>query len=229
MPDPAAPAPQHPSPNEGGLVESGRIETAPPKSAHLPGVILLAAMWAAYLVHLPGGMLDWGLSAAALEQGRPETLVLHMFAHAGLMHIGFNSVVLFSLAGPLATWMGACPASWLRFFAFFGLAGLSGAALYLALHPAGIIPMVGASGAVSGLIGLAARLSNEHGGLVPLASAEMGRRIWHFVKANLWLVLLFAILVALAGGGGGIAWEAHLGGFLFGLVAARLFLVDARV
>lgn len=196
-----------------------------PKSAHLPGLILLAAIWLAYLWHLPGGMLDWGLSGAALAAGHYDTIALHMFAHAGLMHIGFNSVVLFSLAGPLLTRMGMFPASWLRFFAFYFLSGLAGAALYLALHPQSSIPMVGASGAISGLIGLVARLSSEHDGLVPLFSAELGRRVWGFVKANLVLILLFTVPIALMGGAGGIAWEAHLGGFLVGLLGAKLFLV----
>ncbi len=199
-----------------------------PKAAHLPGAILLAAIWAAWLWHLPGGMVQWGLSAATLAAGRFDTIALHMFAHAGLVHIGFNSVVLFGLAGPLVTYMGAPPASWLRFYLFYAIAGLAGAALYLAMHPAGNVPMVGASGAISGLIGLVSRLSDRNGGLVPLFSSEMGRRVWHFARANLWLVLLFAGAMFLLGGGGGIAWEAHLGGFLVGLLGARLVLVDAR-
>ena len=218
-------------PSHGQIVDSFADDkptlAAIPKSAHIPGLILLAAIWAAWLAHLPGGMLDWGLSAAALESGHGENLLLHMFAHANLMHIGFNSVVLFSLAGPLLTWMGAFPAGWLRFFAFYALAGLGGAGLFLAFNPAGNVPMIGASGAISGLIGLAARLSDEHQGLVPLFSAEMGRRIWHFAKANAWLVLLFAVPVVLGLSGGGIAWEAHLGGFLVGIAGARLFLADA--
>jgi membrane associated rhomboid family serine protease len=189
-------------------------------------VILLVVIWTAWLLHLDTGMLEWGFSAAALKDGRGENLFLHMFAHANLMHIGFNSVVLFSLSGPLLTWMGGFPASWIRYFVFFLLSGLGGAALFLALNPAGNVPMIGASGAISGLIGLAARLSDEHRGLVPLFSAEMGRRIWHFAKANLWLVLIFAIPVLLGLGGGRIAWEAHLGGFLVGIIGARLFLAD---
>lgn len=209
---------------EGEVVEFEPV----PLSAHLPGAILLAAIWGAYLLHLPGGMLAWGLSGAALAEGRTGTIGLHMFAHAGLMHIGFNSIVLFSLAGPLTTWMGRFPASWLRFFVFYAFAGLAGAALFVALHPASAVPMVGASGAISGLIGLAARLSGEREGLIPLASAEMARRIWAFAKANLWIVLLFAVLMVISGGGGGIAWEAHLGGFLLGLLGARAVLVDAR-
>ena len=118
---------------------SGPALAAIPKSAHLPGLVVLAVIWAAYLLHLPGGMLGWGLSAAALENGHSENLVLHMFAHANLMHIGFNSVVLFSISGPLLTWMGQAPGSWLRYFVFYFAAGLGGAALFLALHPAGIV------------------------------------------------------------------------------------------
>lgn len=199
-----------------------------PKSAHIPGFILLAIIWAAWLWHLPGGMLDWGLSANVVDAGRYENFVLSMFAHAGLLHIGMNSVVLLALAGPLVTRMGRPPAGWLRFFVFYFVAGLAGGVMFVALNLGGVVPAVGASGAISGLIGLVSRISGEHRGLVPLMSAEMARRIWDFVKTNLWLILLFTVPILLSGGSGGIAWEAHLGGFLAGLIGARLFLVERR-
>ena len=92
-------------------LEADEAEFEPiPKTAHLPGLILIAAIWAAWLTHSAAEMRDWGLSAAALAAGRYDTIILHMFAHGGLMHIGFNSVVLLSLAGPLMTWMGAAGA-----------------------------------------------------------------------------------------------------------------------
>ena len=217
------------NPNLPDGTQAGSNEVEPvPLSAHIPGALLLAAIWIAWLLHLPGGMLSWGLSGAALAAGRWDTVILHMFAHAGLIHIGFNSIVLFSLAGPLMTWMGRPPGSWLRFFAFYAIAGLAGAALFVALNPTSAVPMVGASGAISGLIGLAARVSADRERLIPLLSAEMGQRIWGFAKANLWIVLLFGVLMLLSGGGGGIAWEAHLGGFLVGMLAARVVLVDAQ-
>lgn len=79
--------------------------SAIPRAAHIPGAILLAMIWAAWLL-VPGpAMYGWGVSGAAMQAGRYENLALHMFAHAGLLHIGFNSVVLFSLAGPLLTRM----------------------------------------------------------------------------------------------------------------------------
>lgn len=195
-----------------------------PRSVHIPGAVLLALCWAAWLWHLPtgGDMREWGVSAAALEQGRFGTIVLHMFAHASLLHIGMNSAVLLGFAGPLVWVMGGWPRGAPRFLAFYLLAGLAGAALYVGLNPQGDIPAVGASGAISGMIGLGARL--DQGRLLPLASAELWRRVWDFVKANLILIVLFAIPFLLGGSGMLIAWEGHLGGFAFGLLAASLFV-----
>ena len=110
-----------------------------------------------------------------------------------------------------------------RYVAFYLLAGLAGALLYVAINPQGTIPAVGASGAISGLIGFVSRLG-PRGTVLPLFSAELGRRIWQFIKANLILIAIFTLPFLLLGGGGIlIAWEGHLGGFLFGLATAGLF------
>lgn len=209
---------------EDALADEVAEDRTIPRRYHIPGAVLLALIWAAYLWHLPQGMLDWGLSARALAEGRYDTIVLHMFAHGGWLHIVFNSLVLFSLAAPVLTYMGHGAASYARFYAFYFLSGLAGAAVFLAFNPNGSIPMVGASGAISGLIGLAARLNSDGTGVVPLASAQLRRKIWSFVKANLILIALITVPILLAGGSGGIAWEAHLGGFLVGLLGARLFV-----
>ena len=199
-----------------------------PKGAHMPGLILLALIWAAWLWHLPDGgdMREWGISAAALAQGRWDTLALYMFAHAGLLHIGMNSAVLAGFAPILVLAMkgrGSMASGGLRFFAFYLLAGLAGGLLYVAINPDGIVPAVGASGAISGMIGFVSRLDGR-GGMLPLLSGALGRRIWDFVKANVILIVLFAIPFFLGGTGMLIAWEGHLGGFLFGLACAGWFL-----
>jgi len=204
-----------------------------PKSVHIPGAVLLALIWAAWLWHLPSGgdMREWGISALALEQGRYDTIVLNMFAHAGLLHIGMNSAVLLGFAGPLVWAMGGARGDMvggsLRFFAFYFLSGLAGAAMFVGLNPEGDIPAVGASGAISGMIGYVSRLGSR-GQMLPLMSRELGRRVWDFAKANLILIVIFAIPFFLGGTGIMIAWEAHLGGFLFGLVAAGWFSGDRR-
>lgn len=195
-----------------------------PRHLHIPSAIILAIIWPVWLLHFPHGMLDWGLSATSLAEGRYETIVLHMFAHGGLVHIGMNSAVLFSLGGLMLTYMGPAPSSWLRWFAFYFLSGFAGAGMFVVLNPGGGVPMVGASGAISGLIGMASRLRRDGQGLMPLASSELRLRIWDFVKANLFLIVLITVPIFLLGGEGGIAWEAHLGGFLVGIFCARFFI-----
>jgi len=201
-----------------------------PFNVYLPGFILLGLCWAAWLWHLgvnEGDMREWGVSAAALAQGRWDTIYLHMFAHAGLFHILMNSLVLAAFGGPVVWAMGGRLGGALRFFLFYGLSGLCGAALYVGLNPDGNIPAVGASGAISGMIGFVARLGSR-GQILSLTSRDMWGRVWDFIKANLILIGIFAIPFFLGGSGIMIAWEGHLGGFLFGLFAAGLFVGKPR-
>jgi membrane associated rhomboid family serine protease len=203
--------------------------TGMPRAVQVPGWILLALCWAAWLWFVVEGrsMAGWGVSAAVLAAGRYETLLLTMFAHAGLLHLGMNSAVLASLAPVTVMAMGGGARGALPFFAFYLLAGLAGSLLFVAINWGGSIPAVGASGAISGLIGFVARLAGN-GRLLPLFGPELGTRIWDFGKANLILIALFALPALLGGGRIMIAWEAHLGGFLFGLLAAGWFLPQRR-
>ena len=77
-----------------------------------------------------------------------------------------------------------------------------------------------ASGAICGLWGAAARVDLEGGGLASLRSRRVRDQIKAFAKSNVILFVILFVLVRLSGGAGGLAWEAHLGGFLFGLLAA---------
>ncbi len=223
---PSATEGRHPAPDlTVSVPRTGRPRALPP-GTHAAAVILLALCWLAWgwsLVTQGGDMREWGVSAAALQEGRWDTLWLHMFAHAGLFHIGMNSLVLFAFGGPVVWAMGGGIGGSLRFLAFYLLAGLAGALLYVGLNPEGTIPAVGASGAISGMIGFISRLGSK-AQLLPLASNGMWARIWEFVKANLILIAIFAIPFFLGGTGILIAWEGHLGGFLFGLLAAGLFM-----
>lgn len=201
-----------------------------PRAVHIIGGLLVALCWIAWLMHMPGGdMREWGISAAALAQGRYETIGLHMFAHAGLFHIAMNSLVLLGFAGPIVWVMGGQNylGGSLRFLLFYLISGLAGGALYVALNPGGNIPAVGASGAISGMIGFVSRIQ-PGGELLPVFSRALGLRVWDFVKANLFIIALFGIPFLLGGSGVLIAWEGHLGGFLFGLLAAGLFTSHAK-
>jgi len=189
------------------------------------GWLFAVAMALAWLWHIPsGGMMAWGISGAALAQGRFETIALHMFAHGGALHILMNDSALIAISGPLIARMGSPPLSWLRYMGLFVLCGLSGAALYVAIHPFGSVPMLGASGAIYGLLGLLLRLPSEGTQLEPVRSSRTRAATISLIKDNFWLFLMLTVPSLLSGQSGGLAWEAHLGGFAAGLFLGPFLL-----
>lgn len=164
-----------------------------------------------------GGPEPWGLSAQALAEGRWYAPVTHMLVHGGLAHVWMNIGGVMALTPPVLIRLGGYRRGWGRYLVLFTASGLVGAAFYLALHPFGVVPMVGASGAICGLWGAATRFDPE-GGVASLASRRVREQVVAFVKMNVILFLILFALVWLSGGVGGLAWEAHLGGFLFGLL-----------
>lgn len=201
-----------------------------PRAAHLPGGLLIALLAVLWITHIrSGGMADWGVSGATIAEGRFSTILLHMFAHGGAAHIAMNSLALLVLSGPLVARLGPPPGSWLRYFALFLASGLAGVAVYVGLHPHGVVPMVGASGAIYGLLGLLIRLPPEGERLMPVLSQRTKRIVIGLVKSNIWLIVILAVLPILFGQSAGLAWEAHLGGFLFGLLVGPILLPRATV
>ena len=184
---------------------------------YLPAAGLVLVMALAWLAHTGrGGMSSWGVSALALMQGRYETVALHMFAHGGFFHLLMNSIGLIEIGGLVTARLGSFPKGWARFMVAYGLAGLSSMIFYLSFHPYGNVPMVGASGAIYGLVGLllGIRLIEE---LEDVELTKLPVALVSFVKDNLFFLTLLLVGGALAGLGSGVAWEAHAGGFLFGL------------
>lgn len=166
------------------------------------------------------------------------TPLTYTFLHGGWEHLIVNSVWLLAFGSPIAQRLGAT-----RFFLFYFLCGIAGALLHVLLYPGSNIPVVGASAAISGLMGGAARFvflaDGPLGALGGRASGRpMGggarrtgivtalkdRRTLIFVGIWIGLNFLFGA-TALSGvfGAAQIAWEAHLGGFLFGLLVFGLF------
>ena len=208
------------------LASSGRLGGDVPEDvgpftapwSELPAILLSLICGAVFVGQLMGADATvLGLSAQALTEGRWYSIVTHMFAHGGLGHLVMNVGGLLSLGAVVMTRFGSGPGAWLRFMGLFFAAGLAGAALYLALHPFGVVPMVGASGAIFGLWGAAARIGPD-GGIVPLISAQVRREAISVLKVNVVLFAILWVLVRMSGGVGGLAWEAHIGGFLLGLL-----------
>lgn len=199
-----------------------------PWHMQLPAAVLGAACVVAWVWFIfkkgSAGMVDWGVSGLALSQGRFDTIVLHMFAHGGLTHLIMNMSVLAAIGGPLSARLGSAPHNWLRFLLLYFLSGLAGAALYVAIHPAGTVPMVGASGALYGLFGLTVRAPATSAGVLSVKSMKIRRVSWDLVKQNAFLFALLWALAWASGTAGGLAWESHLGGFLFGLLAGPKLL-----
>lgn len=189
----------------------------PAFNAPWPSIALPAALLAAFLVERQflssEEVAQLALSSQAiLREGRWQTLVTHIFLHAGWTHLFMNIGSAVAFGPPVARLMGQGVRGAILFFVFFLICGAFGGLGYIAVHPLGSGLMVGASGAISGLWGAASRLLGQRGLLAPI-----------FGRQAVTQAIVFAVLNVLIGLGGGfaqlnIAWEAHLAGYLAGLL-----------
>lgn len=187
----------------------------------LPGLLLVIALVGLFVLEIfSGGPMRWGLSRQALSEGRWYTLASHVVAHAGVGHLWMNCSALLTLTLPIRQFAGRDVGGWRRFFLLFVGGAIFSAAAYLILHPNDGLPMVGASGAICGLWGAAVRMDEETGRPRRLSSRPVLLGIRNFGVSNLILFGLLFALTRISGSSGGLAWEAHLGGFLFGLLTA---------
>lgn len=188
---------------------------------YAPGTFLIVPMVVAFVLLLwtSGSMQTWAISSVVLREGRLETFALHMFAHGSIIHIAMNCIALFSISAEVVSRLGGRAYAWAALFTLFGFSGLAGALIYLAFHPTGSTPMLGASGAIFGLLGFLVRFPKDGEHLISFWSPEMFRIFTNVLKDHFWLLLIFTLPPLLMGRNGGLAWEAHLGGFLVGLLA----------
>jgi len=208
---------------------TNRFDWHVPSHARVLPYAMIAAMTAIWVQHfLADRIALWGLSAKALAAGHYENIALHMIAHGPIFHIAMNMIALYEIGPKLVARLGPPVRAAAAFLILFFLSGLSGAALFLALHPHGTVPMVGASGALYGLLGMLLRLPPQDGDIAPMDRQHAWRLAKDFVKDNGWLFVMLTLPNILMGREGGLAWEAHLGGLLFGLIAAPLFFRGAR-
>jgi len=152
----------------------------------------------------------------------------YAFLHGSLAHLAINMMALTAFGSPLANRLGAF---W--FSLFFAATGLAAVVLFFAVHPLGEVPLVGASGAISGMMGAAARFGFRvdrssgqtafTGALPPLAAVLRSRGVVTFLAA--WMIINLATGLYGLGFGvaGQIAWEAHIGGLVAGFFGLRWF------
>ncbi len=152
----------------------------------------------------PGLWRDWQPNFPA----QPYLMIVsHGFLHGGISHTAFNMIALFSLGAPVVSRVGP------RLFIVLYMVSMLGGALGFGLLTREIQPMVGASGALFGLVGAIAAW-----GFSDRKRAHLG--MWPIRKMVLMLLVLNLVLFWVLDGQ--LAWEAHLGGFLAGLILAPL-------
>jgi len=162
------------------------------------------------------------------------TFFTYAFLHAEILHISANLVWLLAFGSAVAWRFGT-----LRFLAFFAVTAALSAATYLLFHSDETVPVIGASGAISGAMAAACRFVFADGGplfmrgrdsrayqlpALPLRQALKNRGVIVFLGAWFLFNLVFGISAITSGfTDATVAWEAHLGGFLAGLFLFRFF------
>lgn len=148
-------------------------------------------------------------------------LLTSMFMHGSWMHLLGNMWFLWIFGNNVEDAMGR-----LRFVIFYLLAGLAAAIGQVAANPASPFPMVGASGAISGVMGgyLVLYPNVRVFTLVPIGFFLTSVALPAWVVLGYWFLIQFVSgLAAFGGGMGGVAFWAHVGGFVAGVVLVKLF------
>ena len=159
---------------------------------------------------------DWGMVPARISAGEGwHTLITSQFLHAGWLHLGFNMLFLWIFGNNMEDEWGHLP-----YLAFYLICGAGAALVQFAGAPGTQLPMVGASGAVAGVLG---------GYLLMFPRARVDLLVFLVIVIRIlpvpaWVMLGIWFALQVLGGLvipadiGGVAYRAHAGGFLIGLV-----------
>ena len=176
-----------------------------------------------------GGALPGGFGADVW------TFFTYSVIHADWTHFGVNAIWLLPFGSALARRFGA-----MRFLAFFAVTAVAGAALHLATHAGEQFPMIGASAAISGTMAAAMRFAFQRGGplsmlrgedaeayrvpAIPLTGVLSDKRVLIFLGVWFGINILFGYgSLPITGSDQPVAWQAHIGGFLAGLLLFSWF------
>jgi membrane associated rhomboid family serine protease len=155
------------------------------------------------------------LTAAGLADGRWQTLFTSMFLHGSWMHVLTNSVAALAFGPPVARLFGETGRGAATFVAFYLVCGVIAGLGFVATDFGDASPVVGASGAISGLIGAAARIIEGRGRVGPLFGRTV---IGMTITWSLANVILGVSGLTPGAMGMPVAWQAHLFGYAAGLL-----------
>ncbi len=192
--------------------------------------IAVAVAWLlAWMFELQGWSAVWGgfipvrLSGAVAENGlalAPAWLTpfTATFVHANIVHLGFNLLVLAFCGRPTESVVGTK-----GFILLYLLGAYAAAAAHWLVQPDDMVPMIGASGAISAVLGTYAMLFGRN--RVKVANPRLALWLNALWLMAAWIGLQIVIGITFASGGIHVAIAAHIGGFLVGLLLAYPLLM----
>jgi membrane associated rhomboid family serine protease len=156
------------------------------------------------------------------------TVFTSMFLHGGLFHLAGNMLYLWIFGNNVEDKLGP-----VRFVLFYFLCGAVAAYAHAATESHSIVPMIGASGAVAGILGAYLLLfprAKVHT-IIFLGFFVQVVRLPALIVIGFWAIIQFISGIIDKGmmGRGGVAWFAHVGGFIFGVLTIRLFMPKRRI
>ncbi|MGB2764572.1 MAG: rhomboid family intramembrane serine protease [Candidatus Aminicenantaceae bacterium] len=152
----------------------------------------------------------------------PLTLITSIFIHSSVLHLLGNMLYLWIFGNNIEDFLGP-----FRFIRFYFLSGLGASLAHIVFHPSSQVPMIGASGAIAGVLGAY---------LILYPRAKVLTFVFLFIFIRILPIPAFLILgvwfiaqVLNVGIGGGVAWFAHIGGFLIGVALIKIYSRKRRV
>ncbi len=146
----------------------------------------------------------------------PLTLITSIFIHSSVLHLLGNMLYLWIFGNNIEDFLGP-----FRFILFYFLSGLGASLVHIVFHPSSQVPMIGASGAIAGVLGAY---------LILYPRARVLTFVFLFIFIRILPIPAFLILgvwfiaqVLNVGIGGGVAWFAHIGGFLIGIALIKIY------
>lgn len=207
-----------------GLEHARGEEREPAFNAPLPPLVLALGLLGLFAVQDLWDGLAYALVPAEAYAGRWSGLVTSLFIHGGWAHVVLNSLGLLAFGAPISRLLGSRAGGVAAFLLFYLACGVLAGAAYVALHPGDTDRVVGASGAVAGLMGASSRLLRG-----PYPDSLLSPPVLGMGAAWLLINLIAAVVGTLPGAGGAaIAWEAHLAGYAAGLLLVTPLAFLAR-
>jgi membrane associated rhomboid family serine protease len=199
-------------------------------------IIIVNAVVFFFMLSMPTAQLNqfittWGLVPANINPANPLTFLpflTHMFIHGGWLHIISNLWVLFIFGDNVEDRLGSG-----RYLIFYLLGGIAAGTLQVVMSPGSTAPAIGASGAIAAVLGAyflfypRARVLT----LIIIVIIPFFVNIPAIFFLGFWFISqLFQGVLSLSStaASGGIAWWAHVGGFIFGLILAKPFSIGQR-